>query len=136
VTSPQAIRLDVRFANAYHDRGFAYTALGEYDRAVGDYEADIDCGRGCLAYYNAASSTPPRRFRGGFRGLQPGHPAQSDCFSAWYKRGDLCGHGASMTRHADYSEASACLRTLSPLITVAPAPTTTRGVRPRRRRVH
>ena len=38
----KAIEINPNYAEAYHERGLAYDAIGEYDRAISDYNKAIE----------------------------------------------------------------------------------------------
>jgi tetratricopeptide (TPR) repeat protein len=53
----QAIRLDVKFAAAYNNRGLAYTAKGDYDRSIADFDQAIRLDPKFAAAYSNRCST-------------------------------------------------------------------------------
>lgn len=50
----RAIIIEPRYSEAYHNRGSAYTIIGEYDKAIADFERAIDNN---VAMYSIRAST-------------------------------------------------------------------------------
>ncbi len=59
--STEAIRLDPKNAMAYYNRGRAWYAKGEYDRAIADSTEAIRLDpKNAMAYYNRGRAGAPR----------------------------------------------------------------------------
>ena len=51
----KAIRLNPKYADAYNNRGAAYSGLGQYQRAMQDYDKAIQMWAPKASYYNNRS---------------------------------------------------------------------------------
>ena len=61
-TSGPVRRLDARFANAYVNRGFVRYVMGDYDRAIADYDEAIRLnGNLAVAYNNRGAAYNAKR---------------------------------------------------------------------------
>ena len=52
----QAIKLNAKFAQAYHNRGVAYDHKGDYDRAIQDFDQAIKLKPSALAHFNRGNA--------------------------------------------------------------------------------